>query len=323
MIQLWMGLDVCQDIIVAGNKITECRHCIKMGNTTRSVIVTNNYVSTTTGHTAPIENHPSCEYITIKNNYIWGGGIYMRGMYTSILDNIFFIDKGASSCITIVRYGFSPRKDDFINIIGNKTINNTTPLRQGIAISFLGSDDYIEKLMIVNNQITVDEVGIITSRKYETNTNNKINEIIIDGNYIESSVSNAIYLMEGIVFNHIKQVNNTIKAANAGIVVIGEIESGDLYINNVTIDAQAAPIIISENIKNAFIKNNNLKGLNEIIISCSNNFIMQSNTLIDMPNGGINISSNVQKFIYTNNVEINITGMKNNNAQISTIENNY
>lgn len=309
-----LALSLCQDLLVERNVISDCRHCIMMGTTSRSVLIQGNYLTPTDGHISPLDNHESCEYVTMRDNFIWGGGILLRGLNNNIINNTIYNTVNGTG-IEIQVYGYPNRTNQFLNITGNRIIPAGGSSMFGLKISFTNSNDTIDKVTIANNIFETGESSVYISAAADK-TGNSIGTLLFDGNHFIVTGNNPVFQFDTfgeLTYENIIVNGGRIKSPHNGLSIHCSSGSGNLYLNNVVIETIGIPVTTSE-LTNIFIKSCHVKSNQYLNLSCSSSVVLQNNILENMIKGGIKINVGVATYTHGGNVKINCTGDVENAA---------
>jgi hypothetical protein len=309
-----IAVSICQDLVIESNTITDCRHCIMMGTATRSILVQGNHVSSISGHNGPLDNHESCEYVTFRDNFVWGGGILLRGLNNNIINNTIYNTAGGNG-ITVQIYGYPNRINKFLNVVGNRIIPAGGTNMFGLEISFDNSNDNVEKVTIADNIFETDESSVYIHADAET-TGNVIGTLVFDNNHFIVTGNNPVFHLAAS--GEISYTNVVINGGRITSPYIGMsmdcTAAGKLLFDNVLIETTNIPVSTVSNIVNFIMRNCYVKSDQYLNILCSGNAVLQNNTLENMIKGGIKINAGVATYTHGGNVKINCIGDVENAA---------
>jgi hypothetical protein len=313
-----ISFDICQNVVVDNNNVNGARHCIKMGLTTRSCVARNNHVYAGLAYDYPMDNHESCEQVTFEGNFIYGGGMYLRGLNNNVLNNTIYVTKGGGAAIGVCLYGYTGRVNEFLNISGNKVIMSGGTNEYGIEVKFWQDNDHIGRMVVTNNQIAVDNHCVFFHLDHGDETGNHVGTLIFDNNILETTGTNkaVIYLNEPVQYDKVIVSGGSMVApAGSGISVGANVATGNLYVNNVVMDVDGYPIATSTSgFINTFINGCHLKGTDYLNLLASGSIVLQNNVLEGMIKGGIKINAGTTTYTHGGNVKISCAGVVEDGA---------
>lgn len=321
-----IGLQACQLITIADNRIYAGRHCISMGLPCRGNIIKNNILYVGMDYKYPLENHESCEYNQFLNNIVYGG-IYMRGINSDIIGNTFYLTKGGPSGVHILTYGFAPRASEYHNIIGNKIISwedeNTS---YGIRVEFAWENDTIRKLNISNNTVIVSQHGLYVSVNDDSKQGNYIGNTVMNGNNFSNNdpARSATYFADSATYKTISVTGGIYESAGSGFGAVGHTNSEQFIMNGVTVISGTYPIAIAGNRFDHIILNGNyFKGTDYLNMDAQHEVILFGNTMDGLTRNGVTVGANTNIFTWDGNKCIDCSGSIVNDATTTNAGDNW
>lgn len=310
-----VSLSNCNNIEISSCSFMDNIFGVTMGTNTKNSTVSNCHVSPFASSTNCLDNHPACEFITFKDNFL-NGGILLKGINNSIINNTIFATKACVG-IELQSYGYGTKINEYVNITDNRIIQVGTGQVTGIYIQFDGNGDYHKNINISNNIIKTNHYCFSAYINSAELVDNHIGNLIFSNNIFETTAvdKSCVYVHSGILLDFLKINGGKLTSGAYGIIIIGADNSGTLDVDSVFIDAASNPLhTYTSKLTNTFIRNCHLKGGGYLNLLASSNIILQNNTLENMIKGGIKITTGTAVYTHGGNVRINCTGDVENAA---------
>jgi hypothetical protein len=322
------------NMVIQNNHIYSCRHCVESGGNypTRGLIIRNNYVTSERNDKAAIDNHTGVEDCLIEGNFCFGGGIYLRGINTYVINNTVFCAADGEYGIFVQDYGYFIHQNQSMIIRGNKVYDQkyVTDGNYGVMIYFGSSNDSIKYLEISDNKIESSLGGIYLTRASGM-TGCRIETCKIQNNYIKkTSGSYACFWMNttGVTHNNLMIQGNYFEGNYGGAKIQQTLIENVLVQNNIMISTtNQPPLAIAGTTTDAFVSGNRFE--NKVVGGAACNFsniadlTLMSNVFKNMGNEGIIVAATVTVFTWALNRRIGCSGSISNAAGTTNAGDNF
>lgn len=244
-----------KNITISDNHIYDCRHAITAGGPYPSVnvLIDANIVSTAHPYDGAIDTHSPTKYVTVSNNILTGGSIWMAGKNIKITDNTIMMNRGGGG-IQIDVYGDSLMHDYFL--VSNNVVSGIKNFNEnliGIRVRFRANCDTINSLKISDNIFNSygsasTSSGIYVTTESSGNIYNHIKNLCIEDNIVNHNSTNSysVYFSNYISYDNIIFKNNIVSSAKYGIgIASGTVESNNIEVSGNSIKSLSNPFEMS------------------------------------------------------------------------------
>jgi hypothetical protein len=304
-------IDSSKNINVYGNNVMECRHCIVTGGSYPcfQIEIHDNIVSSSTvvppSGNGAISTHPHDYYIIIKDNIIFGDGIFVRSHSSTVAGNTIYVTEASQMGIYVL---FSTMYNPSIIIESNNFIQLRDDVKGTVSMRLVAeeNDVIIDNLVIQNNTtkgFTYDlnlfsstYTGLVIANLVIKNNNFNGTDVIND--FVSNNITVINAVIEGNVFKspfnfvvtaitNLSFKNNRIIQSIAGksfytAIVTHAIVSDNVFDSNtddecVTISNVTTLIFINNVIRNC-------TAVNATLLDTITNLINQGNSIDNCSN---------------------------------------
>lgn len=227
-----------ENVMVRRNILIDCRHGVDFsgGYPTRHSWIEANYITVRDPHFYGVSTHDASEDIIIRDNFIDGGGIHVRGINTKILDNRLYAKFPTQSYGIRIGNRVLAERSRFFEVSGNEVIQHDTSNVNGNGIYYFDrANKGCERVVIRNNKVLVNDAAL----DVRADSAHTINNFIIQSNDFtaaNSSEGSGIYMSDLPHVENMLILNNIIRSEEVGIyygspdtIEVLRIEGNDIY----------------------------------------------------------------------------------------------